>query len=254
MVTAGQLTKSLSRDPLVLIGQFEDASNGVYLASTGDIECVYKPTAEESPLWDFPNATLGIREALAGSLSAYAGWNLVPTTIFTNKGPLGPGSVQLFHRNAECVDVGIFPIGSSPENWFEILQGEMDGAVVDVSHAPFEEIRRLALFDALINNADRKAGHILRSTAGKLIAIDQGVCFHHLPKLRTVLWGFTGEPLLENEKMLVETTVNAVRNGDIVWTLSDVEREAFVQRAELLIQVGMPAPSDQWPAIPWPIF
>ena len=134
-------------------------------------QAVYKPTRGERPLWDFPAATLALREVAAYLVSEQLGWQLVPPTILREDGPLGPGSLQLYMEHDENYHYFNF----TPEDR--------------------QRLRTTALFDFIINNADRKGGHILKGDDGHLWLIDHGICFHEDPKLRTVIWDFAGEPL-----------------------------------------------------------
>src|SRR5581483_7893987 len=131
---------------------------------------VYKPQRGERPLWDFPEGTLCGREFAAFVVSERLSWGLVPPTVLRD-GPAGLGAVQLYVEEDEAFDVR------------QVVQ----------THP--EELKRMSLFDVVINNADRKAGHIICDTDRKLWAIDHGVCFHDEEKLRTVIWTFEGEPI-----------------------------------------------------------
>ncbi len=149
-------------------------SNYALLVSVHDDElqtaAIYKPQRGERPLWDFPNGTLCYREALAYTVSEVLGWHLVPPTVLRT-GPHGLGSLQFF-------------IEHNPEiNYFSL-----DDRFID-------QLQRFALFDAVINNADRKGGHVLMDRHGKLWGIDHGLTFHPQPKLRTVIWEFAGSPI-----------------------------------------------------------
>lgn len=161
-----------------LAGQFVWGSNFTYLTRVlhpeGEIQAVYKPTRGERPLWDFPYGTLAAREVAAYLTSEALGWDLVPPTVLRRQAPLGPGSLQFY-------------VEADPEVTYFNLPEEMK-----------QRLRPVALFDALINNADRKGGHLLLAEDGHLWLIDHGVCFHHQDKLRTVIWDFAGEPIPED--------------------------------------------------------
>ncbi len=161
---------------LAIQGLLPEGSNYTFLSVVSDEDretyAVYKPTRGEQPLWDFPEATLAYREVAAFVVSEALGWRFVPPTVYRTEGPHGPGSLQFFvHIEPDCHYFSL-----SPEDKAE--------------HLP-----RVALFDILVNNADRKGGHILKDTQGKLWVIDHGICFNAQPKLRTVVWDFTGEPI-----------------------------------------------------------
>jgi uncharacterized repeat protein (TIGR03843 family) len=165
----------LQEGRLEVQGLLPNGSNYTFLAllSRGDLRtlAVYKPTRGEQPLWDFPEETLAYREVAAYLTSDVLGWDFVPPTVYRTEGPHGPGSLQYF-------------IDAQPDCHYFTFSNE-DKA----------ELPRVALFDLLVNNADRKGGHILRDTAGKLWLIDHGICFNAQPKLRTVVWDFGGHAI-----------------------------------------------------------
>lgn len=243
---------------LRLLGRLVEASNATFLAqfdtAEGPIDCVYKPVAGEAPLWDFPQSTLSLREVAAYELSRVAGFDVVPDTFLVDGGPYGPGSLQLWvdHDDSTLVDVVVE--AEVPEGWYAVMDGvDGDEKPVLLVHADDERLRRLALFDVLANNADRKGGHVIVH-GERVYGVDHGVCFHAEPKLRTVLWGWAGEPLREDERALV---LAAIEHAPEVLTgyLDDTEVEAFVDRCDALLQAGeFPMPGIGWPAIPWPPF
>ncbi len=172
--SASLIPRALAEGRIELLGLLPNASNAAFLARcrAGDEErfAVYKPSRGETPLWDFPEGTLHRREVAAFVVAAALGWPNVPPTVLRD-GPEGPGSLQLFVR---------FQVG---EHYFT-LQDERR-----------EDFRRVALFDLVVNNADRKAGHCLLGEDGRIWVIDHGVCFSDEPKLRTVIWDFLDEPI-----------------------------------------------------------
>ena len=221
------------------------------------MQCVYKPTEGERPLWDFPLRTLGRREVAAFEISRAAGFDCVPVTVFID-GPLGPGSLQVWidsEDDAVARLVDLVPSRKVPkQGWFRCVEGlDADDSAVAVIHADDPALRRLAVFDVLVNNADRKGGHIL-SSEGHLFGIDHGVTFSVDHKLRTLLWGWGGSELTETERDLVR---RARDDGPavLVGLLDDEEVEAMVRRADLLLNRNrLPRPRGQWPSIPWPPF
>ncbi|HEX8933422.1 MAG TPA: SCO1664 family protein, partial [Pseudonocardiaceae bacterium] len=181
-------------------GRIVDASNATLLCTVDcdgvSAECVYKPIRGERPLWDFPDGTLAGREVASWLLSEATGWSLVPPTVL-RPGPLGPGMVQLWvdtdHRHS-LVDV--VALNAVPKGWRIVLRAQdRYGAPALLVHADTEGMRRLAVLDVLLNNADRKGGHVLAGLDGGVYGVDHGICLHREDKLRTVLWGFLGEPL-----------------------------------------------------------
>ena len=194
--------------------------------------CVYKPVAGERPLWDFPDGTLAEREVAAYEISAATGWLIVPPTVF-RAGPLGPGMVQLWIEADENVDIRRLIRGTSSD-----------------------QLRRIAVFDAVINNADRKGGHLLPTRAGHIYGVDHGVSFHAEPKLRTLLWQWSGRPLRSNASDTLRE-LQAGLSGDLGERLADLltprEVRSTARRIEQLLASGRhPEPSGEWPAVPWP--
>ncbi|WP_245581282.1 SCO1664 family protein [Propionicicella superfundia] len=253
LVAAADPREPVEFGELTVVGRLVTATNATFLVETGadGLAAVYKPVAGEAPLWDFPTGTLGRREVAAYRLSAAAGFGVVPFTDLVT-GPLGPGSVQCWVDATEDPLVDVIRTDELRPGQFPIVSGVDDEEEpVLVVHADDGRLRRLALFDVLANNADRKGGHVI--PAGEVAyGVDHGVCFHHEHKLRTVLWGWAGEPLTDEEAALVEAARQAA--PDALGVLgSEVEVAATVSRAEALLTAGsFPHPSDLWPVIPWP--
>ncbi|MFV9506218.1 MAG: SCO1664 family protein [Oscillochloridaceae bacterium umkhey_bin13] len=195
---------------------------------------IYKPRRGERPLWDFPRGTLYRREAAAYVVSEALGLGLVPPTVVRD-GPYGLGMVQLFIENDE------------ESHLFTMLKEGLYEA----------EIRRLCAFDCLINNADRKSGHALKATNGRLWAIDHGICFHVEPKLRTVLWDFVGERLPDEILTALRGLRGAFERDDssarlLGELLDKTEVRALRRRLNRLLDSELfPAPGPG-PNVPWP--
>lgn len=253
MVTFDQLSETLAASELVAVGHLVDSSNQALVCQLPSFRVVYKPSALENPLWDFPEGTISQREVSASEVDRFLGWNLIPPTVWVEKGPVGEGSVQVFIEDAEIVDVAIFDSGEVPADWVHVVSGQLEERVVDVAHTRSSEVYRLAILDAILNNADRKGGHLLRDTSNRLWAIDHGVCFHEESKLRTVLWGWIGDSLGEEEASDIRRLIDAIDDLELPG-LSNEERQALVDRCFRLLSKGMPEPSRRWPAIPWPVF
>ena len=217
---------------LIVIGRLVDASNATLQATLENtdpvMKVIYKPVLGEKPLWDFADGNLANREYAAYLLSELADFNLVPTTVL-REGPFGFGMVQ---------------------EWIEIDE-ELD--VVDFGQSNDPQLRKLALFDAIINNTDRKFGHLLVDHDGKLRGCDHGVCFHQENKLRTVLWQFAGEQFTAEEIELLNKVNKLDLDSSFAELLTSAEISALSGRiANLLAVRQFPFPSDEWPAIPWP--
>ena len=230
-----------------LKGEFLWGSNYTFLLQIkyGDVQlqAVYKPTRGVRPLWDFPSASLARREVAAYLVSEALGWNLVPLTIYRKDGPFGPGSVQLF-------------VEHDPEYHY-----------FNFSEADRQRLRPVALFDLLVNNADRKGSHVLIDPQRQLWLIDHGVCFHVEDKLRTVIWDFAGEPI--PEKLCADLGVflqklsppkNATpRPAELELSsmlkpyLTAAEILTLAKRAEQLVVTGrFPNPEQGRRQYPWP--
>jgi uncharacterized repeat protein (TIGR03843 family) len=250
----------LTRGVLEPEGRLLDASNTTlrcWATLEGvKVRCVYKPVAGERPLWDFPDGTLAGREVAAFLVSAATGWDLVPPTIHRD-GPLGPGACQLWIEEADDPLVGFVPVAELPAGWYRIAAARDDtGQRYALAHADEPRLARMAIFDAVVNNADRKGGHVLVSTTGELYGVDHGVCFHEEPKLRTVLWGWADQPLpAEAGPVLADlaAALNEPLGAALAPHLTPAELAALAGRIEGLRATGRFAgPSADWPAVPWP--
>jgi hypothetical protein len=225
---------------LSVTGRLVDASNATLFgvisvtdeSDTEEIRVIYKPVAGERPLWDFPDGNLAHREYAAFLVSEIAQWNLVPTTILRD-GPFGPGMVQQWIDIDESIDLALYYRQDEPL------------------------LRKLALFDAVINNTDRKIGHLLPTEDGKLLGCDHGVTFHHEDKLRTVLWQWAGHALTDSERQELQRLAENLRNQSSTFLefITEIEMQALLKRIKRLLEEGVfPQPSDEWPAVPWPPF
>ncbi len=251
---------ALTEGELVIHGRIMPASNATFIGEIDGVQVVYKPIRGERPLWDFPDGTLAGREVAAYVVSEASGWNIVPRT-FLRDGPHGAGMVQLWQEpDEELAAVDIVPEGEVPDGWCHVFDG-VDGQDHPVSlvHEDTAQLRRMAVFDVLVNNADRKGGHVLEMTGGHRHGVDHGVTLHHEPKLRTVLWGWHGYPLDDEHVAGVERVLAAL-SGDLGSTLADhltdLEIDTFARRCRRLLERGvMPMPRrGDYPPIPWPPF
>jgi len=259
-VTTAEL---LTRGELKVRGQIRDASNAVLHCSVSyegeETLCVYKPVAGERPLWDFPDGTLAQREVAAYEVSEATGWGLVPTTVLRD-GPYGEGMCQLWIEGAPGSELLALVDGEEPEEgWKAIGFAEVGaGRTALLVHADDERLRRLAVLDAVINNADRKGGHLLPAAGGRLYGIDHGVTFNAENKLRTLLWGWAGERLPpEALDALARLREGLTPEGALARRLAELitsrELDAVRGRVTALLASGRhPEPSGEWPAIPWP--
>ena len=249
----------MGRD-LMLTGRITTASNATFLGSIGETAVVYKPVAGEAPLWDFPAGTLARREVAAFLVSEALGWGIVPRT-WLRDGPLGEGMVQLWQEQDPAQGaVDLFPVGQVPAaGWRTVLEGEDErGNRLVLAHEDSAALRRMAVFDVIVNNADRKGAHILAMPGGHRPGVDHGLTFHVEDKLRTVLWGWIGEELSEDERDGVGRVLEGL-DGELERGLAELlsanEIGALAERCAGLLDDGrFPAPSGLTPAVPWPLF
>ncbi|RZS80052.1 putative repeat protein (TIGR03843 family) [Motilibacter rhizosphaerae] len=247
-------------------GRMVDASNAtLYGAITADgveAHCVYKPVAGERPLWDFPDGTLAGREVSAFLVSQAGGWGVVPPTVHRD-GPFGPGMVQLWIEADATVElVDVVRRGALPRGWRAVLDArDAGGEAVLLAHADDERLRSMAVFDAVVNNADRKGGHILPTGSGPadpVHGVDHGICFNADEKLRTVLWGWAGQRLREEDRealVRVQEALDGPLGEALAGHLTRTEVAVTGRRVRRLLREGvMPMASESWPAIPWPAF
>jgi len=240
----GTTLDALREGEIDIVGRIVGSSNNAMLVTvtrvcedpepTLVLDAIYKPTLGERPLDDFPDGTLARREVAAWHVSEASGWGIVPPTILRD-GPFGEGMVQAF-------------VDADPEV-------DVVAMVVDDD----ARLRRMAVLDAVMNNTDRKGGHILPVDGGRHVyGVDHGVCFSSVPKLRTVLWGWRGDPLGPDEIAGIERIragLDEELGETLAGLLSRLEVRATARRADALLTSGrFPFPSPDWPAIPWPPF
>lgn len=250
----------LEHDELTLRGRYRTASNATFLGAVGDVAVVYKPVAGESPLWDFPDGLLAHREVAAYLVSETLGGGVVPRT-WLRDGPLGEGMAQLWQEQDEGRPaVDLVPAEAVPATgWRTVLSGhDESGRTVCLIHEDSPALRRMAVLDVLVNNADRKGDHVLAMPDGHRFGVDHGLTFHAEHKLRTVLWGWAGERLTGEETAAV-TRVREALSGTLGAALSplltDLEIDCVGRRCERLLSAGaLPFPGGGGPAIPWPPF
>ena len=230
-LTSAQLISA----PLSVTGRLIDASNATLYAEAkiGEVgvACIYKPVAGERPLWDFPDGTLANREYAAYLISEISGLHVVPLTVLRD-GPFGFGAVQQWIDIDESIDLALFFREDNPA------------------------LRKIALFDAIVNNTDRKIGHLLPLSNEVVLGCDHGVTFHSEDKLRTVLWQWSGDELTGDEIATLDNLLAKIAaNAELKELITESEIAALEDRINSLISAGtFPTPSDEWPSIPWPPF
>jgi hypothetical protein len=243
MIDTAASLETLREGEIEIVGRIMGSSNHAMLCRVRRpcpppeeplvVEAVYKPTAGERPLDDFPDETLSHREVAAFLVSEAIGWGIVPPTI-RRDGPFGDGSLQLWIDVDPVVDVVAMVVEDDPR------------------------LRRIAVFDAAVNNTDRKGGHLLPTRDGHVFGVDHGVTFSMQPKLRTVLWGWRGRPFLADELEGLARLAEALRGDlarDLAGLLSRGEIAATRRRVDGLLETRrFPLPRPDWPAIPWPPF
>ena len=221
---------------LEVTGRLVDASNAtLYAQCTFNEEkmaVIYKPIAGVRPLWDFPDGNLAHREYAAFLISEFSGWKVVPPTVL-REGPFGSGMVQQWIDIDESIDLALY---YREDN---------------------ENLRRMALFDAVINNTDRKIGHLLPVSDGSLLGCDHGVTFHEENKLRTVIWQFAERVLTHKEMQTLRDLVTRLKaeSAALLQLITELEFAALITRINRLLESEkFPSPSEDWPAVPWPPF
>ncbi len=279
-----------------MVGRLTDASNATLLVQVSaagyDHPAVYKPIAGERPLWDFPAGTLAHREVAAFVLSRAGGCDVVPPTVLREDAPFGPGSLQWWIDAGTDADgdplapepgaglIDLFRPDAVPTGWRAVLEAtDGDGEPIVLAHADEGVLRSIAVFDLVANNADRKAGHVLagalqapgtpRSASPVGVApavsprhvrgVDHGLTFHAEPKLRTVLWGWAGLPLPDDEADRLDVLAGALAAEGLKAALGSLlepqESRALLARVESLRRRGrFPTPAPGLPPIPWPPF
>jgi uncharacterized repeat protein (TIGR03843 family) len=235
--TARVIPRPLAEGEIEVLGLMPDSSNDTLLtrcrADAEECFAIYKPARGETPLWDFPDGTLHRREVAAFVVADALGWPNVPPTVLRD-GPIGPGSLQLFVRF------------DGAEHYFTLAAGRAD------------DFRKIALFDVVVNNADRKAGHCLLAEDGTIWVIDHGVCFSDEPKLRTVIWDFVADPIppqLSDDlaRFAAELATGSAVRTALAGLLAPSEIEATADRVEHLLASGrFPEPEPGVRPIPWP--
>ncbi len=236
-LTPPSVPPAIETGTLDLLGLLPNSSNYTFLARASalggdEVLAVYKPHRGESPLWDFPEGSLGRREVAAYLVAAALGWPNVPPTVL-REGPEGIGSVQLF-------------VPFEPQEHYFTLQGRFP-----------EAFREIAAYDLVVNNADRKGGHCLLGEDGRIWAIDHGVCFHEAPKLRTVIWEYMDEPipqgLVDGLGVFGEgLAAGAAPREQLGALLTDEEVAAVSRRVDAVVaRPVFPSPVGERP-YPWP--
>ena len=273
MAAEASTTALLAGAELSVVGRIRSASNAALVCDAiGDdgteLRCVYKPVRGEVPLWDFPDGTLAGREVASYLISEALGWSVIPATVLRD-GPAGPGMVQ---RWVETVDVpagaparldlvDLCPPEMQPDNFKVVLEAYTPaGEAVVLVHADHPRLQRMAVLDVVLNNADRKGGHVLEGPDGGVYGIDHGICLHTGDKLRTVLWGWAGEPIPAHLRADIAALAHdlADDNGAVRTRLAELitgaEIDAVAARCARLVDTGsMPHPPGRRP-IPWPPF
>lgn len=226
----------LQSGAIEVLGRLPYSSNYVFLVRVQSggtaVPAVYKPRRGERPLWDFPPGTLAAREVAAYLVGEAGGFGFVPPTVLRSDGPLGSGSLQLF-------------VEHDPSRHYFVLVEEREA-----------DFPAFAAFDYVINNADRKAGHVVEDEHGTLWAVDHGLAFNTHDKLRTVIWDFGGEPVeqaLRDKLLELRDALNGELGERLLEQLSPEEVMAVLIRTETLLAEGrLPIPDSQY-RLPWPL-
>ncbi|WP_315774479.1 SCO1664 family protein [Rhodococcoides kroppenstedtii] len=261
----------LTTAELTIVGRVVQASNATLVCeiSRADADtpfrCVYKPVRGEQPLWDFPDGTLAGREVASYRVSEALGWGTVPTTVL-REGPVGPGMVQRWidtvERHPESGDgidlVDICRPDLVPDGYLPVLRGHDEtGEEITLVHADDPRLHRMAVLDVVLNNADRKGGHVLEGLDGAVYGVDHGLAMHQENKLRTVLWGWAGDPIGPDLVADLERVLDSLGGSlgdELAPLITDAEIDALRRRIRTLVERPvMPAPTSSRP-LPWPAF
>ncbi|MBJ7401291.1 SCO1664 family protein [Mycolicibacterium sp.] len=270
MTDTDERHETLRSGELKILGRIRSASNATFLceAQRGDdtVHCVYKPVAGEQPLWDFPDGTLAGREYGAFAISAALGWNIVPHTIIRD-GPAGTGMLQLWIEQPDDDNedqpsgpdlVDLCPVDAVPAGYLSAVRAyDYTGEEVRLVHADNLRLRQMAVFDVIVNNADRKGGHILNGLDGQVYGVDHGLALHVQDKLRTVLWGWAGKPIdnqTQTDLTNLEKTLGSALGSELREHITAAELAALRRRVRALLDDPvMPSPERSRP-LPWPAF
>ncbi len=235
-MSTAELIDLLSHGEITVKGRMPWSSNATFLTEVcrdGTVQlAVYKPSKGERPLWDFPSG-LGRREVAAYLLSEALGWGIVPTTVWREEGPLGHGSLQRFVE------------ADFEQHYFTLYEDE--------SEQWHDQLRRICVFDLLANNTDRKSGHCLLGTDGRIYAIDNGLSFHAEFKLRTVIWEFGGEDIADELLTDVRRFLDAGLPQELAELLDPFERDALLARGRALVSERRFPIDGTGRRYPWPL-
>ncbi|MGH3327150.1 MAG: SCO1664 family protein [Streptomycetales bacterium] len=259
-LTADHARELLRAGEMEVLGRLVEASNATLYCSVSldgvSVPCVYKPVAGERPLWDFPDGTLAHREMAAYLVSEATGWGIVPPTVL-REGRFGPGMCQLWIDSDPDEELVGLLRGGPAEGWLAVAEAVVDsGPPAVLAHRDDMRLRRMAVLDVVLNNADRKGGHLLPTRDGHVYGVDHGVCFATEDKLRTLLWGWGGERL-PDDTIDVLTRLSAELARDLGRALrehlDDAEVAMSATRVSRLLRTRRhPEPWGRWPAVPWP--
>lgn len=244
------------------LGRIVESSNGAVLVEvTGGedrILAIHKPIAFERPLWDYPDGHHALRERAAYLLSEWGAFGIVPPTVM-REGPWGPGSLQAWVGGVDSDPQALVAVcepGEEPAGWLVVLRGQdQRGHEVVLAHADHPGLRTTAVLDAVLNNSDRKGGHLV-AIDGRVHGFDHGVSLGVEPKLRSVLWGWAGQEIPEADLARLDRLAVVLGHeaaAELADLLTEPERDALVERVARLRREGRhPLPRRDWPAIPWP--
>ena len=243
-------------------GLIPDSSNGalkVLVSKPNEsMNAIIKPEVSIRPLWDFPDMDLNNREYATYLLDRALNLNYVPETVMRNVEGIGKSLIQEWVKESDNDLIIVKSPEDIPKDYLKVLQGYDElNKLITLAHKDVRELRNLCLFDLVINNADRKGGHLLVDSDNKMWAIDHGVSWHFESKIRTVLWGWIDESFNDEDVDLLNKAKDALQRWakeEFIYLSSDEIGQAIERVEELLKENTFPQPGDQWPAVPWPIF
>lgn len=253
---------------LLLTGEIEieglipDSSNGALKVlvrnSKTSISAIIKPEVSIRPLWDFPDMDLNNREYATYLLDRALNLNYVPETVMRKVEGIGKSLIQEWVKESDNDLIIVKSPEDIPKDYLKVLQGYDElNKLITLAHKDVRDLRNLCLFDLIINNADRKGGHLLVDSDNRMWAIDHGVSWHFESKIRTVLWGWIDESFNDEDIALLKKAKDVLQKWakeEIIYLGADEIVQALERVEELLKENTFPQPGDQWPAVPWPIF
>lgn len=256
------MISSFKDGDISIIGMIPESTNGAIKitidSASSQIQAILKPDVSIRELWDFPNQDLNDREYATYLLSQEINLNVVPETVIKEIEGVGRALIQEWVIETANDLVIVKSPDDIPEDYLKIIQGyDQLNKLITVAHKDDQTLRKISLFDLIINNADRKGGHLITDDKNSIWAIDHGVTWHEENKIRTVLWGWIGQNFNSDEIEMLKSSLSVLKRWEVndFEYLSKIEILSAKERVEKLLENEIfPSPTGDWPAVPWPIF